>query len=62
MPEREPSGPGCIGLPGMIALLAFFAFALTIPGKGFLIGAGAVLAIYLIIGFALTQVKKRDER
>lgn len=62
MPQREPSGPGCIGVPGMIGLLAFLAFALTVPGTGVLIGAGAVVVVYLVMGLALTQTRKRDDR
>jgi hypothetical protein len=58
-PPRRGSG-GCIGLPGMVAAFAFIAFAVTFPTTGVLIGAAAVLAVYLIIGIALTQAKKRE--
>jgi hypothetical protein len=61
MPEQPRRGSGgCIGVPGMVAAFAFLAFALTVPTAGVLIGAGAVLAIYLIVGIAITQSKKRD--
>jgi uncharacterized membrane protein (DUF106 family) len=57
--QRRRTG-GCIGLPGMIALFAFLAFALTVPVSGVLIGAIAVLAVYVIVGIALTQARRRE--
>jgi hypothetical protein len=57
-PRRRSAG--CIGVPGMVAAFAFIAFALTVPTTGVLIGAGAVLAVYLIVGIAITQAKKRE--
>jgi hypothetical protein len=61
MPQepRERSW-GCLGVPAMVAAFAFIAFAVTFPGTGVLIGAIAVLAVYLIVGIALTQAKKRE--
>jgi hypothetical protein len=44
----------------MVAAFAFIAFALTVPTTGVLIGAGGVVAVYLIVGIALTQAKKRE--
>jgi hypothetical protein len=60
MQQRRRRSAGCIGLPGMVAAFAFITFALTVPTTGVLIGAGAVLAVYLIVGIAITQAKKRD--
>lgn len=59
MRERKP-GLGCIGLPGMLAALAFLAFALTVPARGVLIGVVAVVVVFLVVGIAATQAKKRD--
>jgi hypothetical protein len=58
--QRRRGSGGCIGVPGMVATFAFIAFALTIPTTGLLIGAGAVLAVYLIVGIAITQSRKRE--
>jgi hypothetical protein len=53
MRESRP-GLGCIGVPGMIAALAFLAFA----GENLLVAAVGVVVVYLVIGFAMTIAKK----
>jgi cytochrome c oxidase assembly factor CtaG len=45
---------GCIGVPGMIAVLAFLAFW----RENLLIALAAVVIVYLVIGFAMTLAKK----
>lgn len=60
MQQQPRRGSGCIGVPAMVAAFAFLAFALTVPTTGVLIGAGAVLAVYLIVGIAISQSKKRE--
>jgi len=60
--ERRPSEErrGCIGVPGMIALLAFWAFAVTVGGlRGLLVGIVAIALIYLIIGAVVWAGKRR---
>ena len=62
--ERRPSEGrrGCIGLPGMMALLALWAFAGAVGGsRGFLIGIAAVVLIYLIIGAVVWAGKRRSD-
>ena len=61
--KRGPSdeGRGCIGVPGMVALFAFCAFAGTIGGlKGFLIAIAAMAIIYLI-GAVVWAGKRRSD-
>ena len=61
MPQpQRPRSWGCLGVPAMVAAFAFIAFVVAFPATGVLIGAVAVLAVYLIIGIAITQSKKRD--
>lgn len=61
VPERPPQqGGGCIGLPGMIALLVVWAFAVTVGGlKGIVIAILAVGLLYLIIGAVVWAGKRR---
>lgn len=61
MPERpREDGPGCIGLPGMMAVLVVWAFAGTVGGlKGVLIAIAAVVLLYLTIGAVLWMGKRR---
>jgi hypothetical protein len=58
--ERPPQGLGCIGLPSMLAVFAFLAFATSLGGRGIVIAAVAVVVIYLVIGLAMTIAKKRE--
>ena len=58
-PQPRRRSGGCIGLPGMVATFAFLAFALTVPTSGVLIGAAVVVVVYLIVGIALAQAKRR---
>lgn len=51
MPRRN--GYGCLGLPAMLAAFAFVAFAKAFGGVGILVGAVAVLVVYLIIGLVV---------
>jgi hypothetical protein len=48
------AGLGCIGVPGMIAVLAFLAFA----RENVLVALVGVIVVYLVIGFAMTIAKK----
>jgi hypothetical protein len=63
--EQRPSEErrrGCIGVPGMIALLALWAFAGTVGGlKGFLVAVAAILLIYLMIGAVVWMGKRRSD-
>jgi hypothetical protein len=59
MRERD-RGLGCLGVPGIVGLLAFLAFATTVPGPGVVIGIVAVAVVYLAIGIAMTLAKKGD--
>ena len=52
--RESPGWLGCIGVPGMIGALAFFAFA----GENLVIAAIGVVVVYLVIGFAMTIAKK----
>lgn len=52
---------GCIGVPGMIALLAFIAFARELGWLGVLVGAFAVLLVYLVIGAIVWLGKRRPD-
>ena len=64
MQERRPSEErrGCIGVPGMLALFVFWAFAGTVGGlKGFLIAVVAVPLVYLIIGAIVWMGKRRPD-
>ena len=47
-------GLGCIGVPGMIAALAFLAFL----RENILVGLIGAAVVYLVIGFAMTIAKK----
>jgi hypothetical protein len=61
MADRKGSGLGCLGLPGMLAIFAFVAFAGAVRGvTGLLVGAAAVLIVFLVIGIAITQATNRD--
>jgi hypothetical protein len=53
MRESRP-GLGCIGVPGMIAALAFLAFM----RENLLVALAAVVIFYLVIGFAMTIARK----
>jgi len=65
MQERPPSEKerrGCIGVPGMLALFVFWAFAGALGGlKGFLIAVVAVPLVYLIIGAIVWMGKRRPD-
>jgi hypothetical protein len=52
--REGPAWLGCIGVPGMIAALAFVAFA----GENLLVAVAGVIVVYLVIGFAMTIAKK----
>lgn len=52
---------GYIGLPGMIALLAFVAFGKELGWVGILVGAGAGLLVYLVIGAIVWLGKRRSD-
>jgi hypothetical protein len=58
--ERAPEERrGCIGVPGMIALLAVWAFAGTVGGlRGVIVAVIAVALIYLIIGAVVSKGKR----
>ena len=60
MSERPPEdGPGCIGLPGMMALLVLAA-AIQVGGlRGALFAVVAVVLLYLIIGALVWFGKRR---
>ena len=53
MRESHP-GLGCIGVPGMIAVLAFLAFW----RENIIVAVVGVVVVYLVIGFAMTVAKK----
>jgi hypothetical protein len=65
MEERRPSEErrgGCIGVPGLIAVLVFWAFAGTVGGlKGFLIAVAVIPLMYLIIGAVVWMGKRRSD-
>jgi hypothetical protein len=52
---------GCIGVPGMIALLAFVAFARELGWLGVVVGTAAVLLVYLVIGALVWMGKRRPD-
>jgi predicted PurR-regulated permease PerM len=52
---------GSIGVPGMIALLAFVAFSKQLGWLGVLIGAAAVVLVYLVIGAVVWMGKRRPD-
>jgi hypothetical protein len=52
---------GCIGVPGMIALLAFVAFSKQLGWLGVVVGAGAVVLVYLVIGAVVWMGKRRPD-
>jgi uncharacterized membrane protein len=56
--KEQRSGLGCIGLPGMIALLAFVAFATT---GHLLIALIGVAVVYAVIAIAMATANKGDE-
>jgi hypothetical protein len=55
MPELRP-GSGFFGVPAMIAVFAFIAFA--IRGGNILVALAVVVVVYLVIGLAMTMAKK----
>jgi len=56
-PDEERRG--CIGVPGMIALLAVWAFAGTVGGlRGVLVAIIAVVLIYLIVGAIVSRGRR----
>jgi hypothetical protein len=62
--ERRPSEErrGCIGVPGMLALAVFWAFAGALGGlKGFLIAVVAVPLVYLVIGAIVWMGNRRPD-
>jgi hypothetical protein len=65
MEERRPSEErrgGCIGVPGLIAVLVFWAFAGTVGGlKGFLIAVAVIPLMYLVIGAVVWMGKRRSD-
>jgi hypothetical protein len=52
---------GCIGVPGIIALLAFVAFWKQLGWLGILVGGGAVVLVYLLIGAIVWLGKRRPD-
>jgi hypothetical protein len=53
MPEFR-RGSGWFGVPAMIALFAFLAFA----GENIVVGLVAVVVVFLVIGVAMAVAKK----
>jgi len=57
---QERRGAGCLGLPAMIAALVIIAVVPNVYGVGGLVVAiVAVLALFLIIGLAMTLANRQ---